>query len=139
MFSIISSLKLATVLQTLLFSLKLSPYLLSRCKQDNFQVSVPSLVSRRTISISWSLAAEKLQSKPAGHGGCLLLWMMQERGAQRGCRAPSAGGARSRPPPGEETATWPFIHLQGFCLFVVRNSYPFSSKSNSNLHHKDDL
>lgn len=48
--------------------------------------------------------AEKLQSKPAGHGGCLLLWMMQERGAQRGCRAPSAGGARSRPPPGEETA-----------------------------------
>lgn len=84
MFSIISSLKLATVLQTLLFSSKLSSYLVSRCKEDNFQVSVPLLVSRRTISMSWSLA---IDAKPRGCDGA--------RQARRDLLCGDDAGARS--------------------------------------------
>lgn len=63
MFSTVSRLKIATALESLLFSLKPSTYLVSCCKEDNFQVSVSLLVFRRTVSMSWSLVIEDFEKE----------------------------------------------------------------------------
>lgn len=58
-----SRLKIATALQSLLFSLKFSTYFVSHYKEDNFQVSVSLLVFRRTISMSWSVVIEDFEKE----------------------------------------------------------------------------
>uniref|UniRef100_A0A8C3QYT4 CST complex subunit STN1 n=1 Tax=Cyanoderma ruficeps TaxID=181631 RepID=A0A8C3QYT4_9PASS len=85
---------------------------LSRCKEDNFPVSVPSLVSGRTISMSWSLAvAAKPRSfnrNQQGTAGVCRPWMMQEPSSVRLPAPLCWRGAvpAARPAPGEETTTW---------------------------------